>query len=83
MASLINITTDASKAGFKIPVSVTDTVWNKYIAWTDKDSQQQTVQDKVSPMGCAFYAPLCVGNRAALPQSRPLRTEHESSFRQV
>jgi len=41
---LIDITTDASKAGFKIPVAVTDTVWNKYIAWTDKDTQQQTIQ---------------------------------------
>lgn len=41
---LIDITTNANKAGFKIPVAVTDTVWNKYIVWTDKDTQQQTIQ---------------------------------------
>jgi len=42
---LVDITAEASKSGFKIPVAVTNTVWDRYIAWTDQDTQQQTVQD--------------------------------------
>ena len=42
---LIDVTAAAGKSGFKIPVAVTHTVWDRYITWTDKDTQQQTVQN--------------------------------------
>jgi hypothetical protein len=42
---LIDVTKMAQKAGFTIPVAITDTVWSTFIVWTDNDTQQQTYQD--------------------------------------
>jgi hypothetical protein len=42
---LIDVTANASKAGFKIPVAVTDSIWNNLIEWTDADTDKQTYQD--------------------------------------
>lgn len=33
------------EAGFTIPVAVTDIVWDEYIQWSNKDTEQQTYQD--------------------------------------
>lgn len=42
---LVDVTELAKEAGFKIPVAVTEAVWNKYIEWNDVDSKKQTIQD--------------------------------------
>jgi hypothetical protein len=42
---LIDVTDLAKDAGFKIPVAVTEAIWNKYIEWNDDDSKKQTIQD--------------------------------------
>ena len=42
---LIDVSEMAKKVGFKISVAVTAQVWNKYIDWTDEDSQKQPMQD--------------------------------------
>src|SRR5579862_1487093 len=43
---LIDVTAAANESGFKIPVAVTHAVWDRYIAWTNKDSQKQMIQDQ-------------------------------------
>lgn len=42
---LADVTETAKEAGFRLPVAVTNTVWEKYIEWTDADSKRQTYQD--------------------------------------
>ena len=42
---LVDISNTAREAGFTISVAATHSVWNSFIAWTDKDTQQQTYQD--------------------------------------
>jgi len=43
---LIDVSSVAEEAGFKIPVAVTRTVWEQYVAWTDVDTDNQTYQDE-------------------------------------
>lgn len=43
---LIDVSNMAEKAGFGIPVAVTYEVWNKYIKWTEEDSNKQPAQDQ-------------------------------------
>ena len=42
---LIDVTETAQEAGFKIPVAVTQAVWDRYIEWTLDDTKRQTYQD--------------------------------------
>lgn len=41
---LINVSSVAEEAGFKLPVAVTRAVWFQYIEWTPADDDKQTVQ---------------------------------------
>lgn len=43
---LVDVSSVASNSGFQIPVAVTSTVWERYIEWTDEDSDKQTIQDE-------------------------------------
>lgn len=43
---LIDVSSDAFKSGFKIPVAVTIAVWEQYICWSEEDSDRQTGQDQ-------------------------------------
>lgn len=43
---LVDVSESARVLGFKIPVAVTRTVWSRYIKWSDKDTDKQTVQDE-------------------------------------
>lgn len=45
---LVDVSEPALKAGFKIPVAVTNAVWVQYIEWTDEDNQKQTIQVQTS-----------------------------------
>jgi hypothetical protein len=45
---LVDVSNMADKAGFKIPVAVTQTVWDNYIHWTDEDTHRRTFQDPTS-----------------------------------
>ncbi len=42
--NLIDVTNEAKAAGFKIPIAVTQSVWDQYIEWTDEDDNKQTIQ---------------------------------------
>ena len=43
---LVDVSETAREVGFKIPVAVTRAVWDQYIAWTDEDTHNQTIQDE-------------------------------------
>ncbi|MCW5648336.1 MAG: hypothetical protein KIS62_01185 [Ramlibacter sp.] len=45
---LVNLSESAEwkEAGFRMPVACTRAVWDAYIAWTDDDTNKQTVQDQ-------------------------------------
>lgn len=43
---LVDVSDVANEAGFRIAVAVTIGVWDECIAWTDKDSRRQTIQDE-------------------------------------
>lgn len=42
---LIDVSKMATEAGIKLPVAVTEAVWNTYINWDEEDSKKQTLQD--------------------------------------
>ena len=43
--ALVDVSELAKEAGFNYPVAVTRSVWDKYIYWTEKDTNRQTLQD--------------------------------------
>ena len=43
---LIDVSEAAKEAGFKIPVVMTETVWDQYVAWADDDTEKQIIQDQ-------------------------------------
>jgi hypothetical protein len=43
---LIDVSEVAKEAGIKIPVAVTEAVWDQYVEWTDEDTKKQTSQDQ-------------------------------------
>lgn len=52
---LVDVTADAMKSGFKIPVAVTRAVWNDYIQWNNEDTDRQTNQDKSGRLADALW----------------------------
>ena len=43
---LIDVTTEASETGFKVPVALTAAAWAEVVAWSGEDSARQTHQDE-------------------------------------
>lgn len=43
---LVDVTETAWEAGFRVPVAMTASAWNKAVAWSDADSSRQTPQDE-------------------------------------
>lgn len=43
---LIDVTKTATEAGLCLHTVVTEAVWNKCVAWSDKDSKRQVSQDE-------------------------------------
>jgi hypothetical protein len=43
---LIDVSETAKSIGFKILVAVSRAVWEKYIEWTDEDTDKQVAQDE-------------------------------------
>jgi len=41
---LIDVTSQASETGFKVPVALTAAAWAEVVAWSDEDSARQTEQ---------------------------------------
>jgi hypothetical protein len=41
---LVNVSSSAKEAGFKLPVAVSRAVWHQFIEWTSADDDKQTVQ---------------------------------------
>ncbi len=44
--ALIDVTTQASETGFRLPVTVTAAAWAEVVAWSDEDSARQSYQDE-------------------------------------
>ncbi|MGX0136296.1 DUF6573 family protein [Cupriavidus metallidurans] len=44
--ALIDVTTQASETGFKVPVAVTAAAWAEVVAWSNEDSARQIHQDE-------------------------------------
>lgn len=42
---LADVSEMAREAGFKVPVAITESVWEKFVVWTDADTKRQTYQD--------------------------------------
>jgi hypothetical protein len=45
-AVLVDVTNDATEAGFRIPVALTAAAWVDCVKWTTEDNRRQTVQDQ-------------------------------------
>jgi hypothetical protein len=43
---LVDVTTTAQEAGFRVPVAITQAAWANCVAWTEEDSQRQVYQDE-------------------------------------
>lgn len=43
---LVDVSKTALEAGFKVPVALTRAVWDRFVAWTDEDTDNQTMQDE-------------------------------------
>lgn len=43
---LVDITETARQAGFRVPVAMTAAAWGKAVAWSEADSERQTLQDE-------------------------------------
>ncbi|TAA36381.1 hypothetical protein EAT51_19970 [Pseudoxanthomonas winnipegensis] len=78
---LVDVSTVAREAGFKIPVAVSRAVWEDCIAWSDADTRRKGVpQDEsgrlwdVVYMARVFAARNAQGNRAAFPVYRVPRS---------
>jgi type I site-specific restriction endonuclease len=56
---LVDVSETAREAGFKIPVAVTRAVWDQYIAWTDEDTNNQTIQDEAGRLWDVLWMLMC------------------------
>ena len=66
---LVDVTTTAAEAGFRIPVALTRAVWADCVEWTDADTKRQTVQDEAGRKWEQTKAERKAAKaRAALPQ---------------
>lgn len=43
---LVDVTEADRKVLFKVPVALTQAVWDRFVAWTDLDNEKQTLQDQ-------------------------------------
>ena len=56
---LVDVSETAREAGFKIPVAVTRAVWDRYIAWTDEDNNNQAIQDESGRLWDVLWMLMC------------------------
>ncbi|HEV2524119.1 MAG TPA: DUF6573 family protein [Gammaproteobacteria bacterium] len=56
---LVDVSETAREVGFKIPVAVTRAVWDQYIAWTDEDTNNQTIQDESGRLWDVLWMLMC------------------------
>ncbi len=59
--TLVDVSTVAAEAGFRVPAAVTRAVWFDCIEWTDTDTEKQTHQDQSGRLWdvlwmCSVYA---------------------------
>lgn len=52
---LIDVSATAQKAGFKIPVAVTNSVWDDFIQWSNVDNGKQGYQDQSGRLWDVLY----------------------------
>lgn len=43
---LVDVSESSKMAGFRLPVAVTRSVWERYVSWADADSDKQVYQDE-------------------------------------
>ena len=63
---LVDVTETSSEAGFKIPVAVTQAVWEKYISWTDKDTDKQSYQNESGRLWDVIWMLRMAANRSRI-----------------
>lgn len=61
---LIDMTSVASEAGFKVPVALTAEVWEDCVAWGAKDSQRQVIQDEAGRLWDVLWKAFVAARRA-------------------
>lgn len=52
---LVDVSTAAAEAGFRIPVCLTRTAWADAVEWTDADSKRQVYQDESGRLWDLLY----------------------------
>lgn len=62
---LIDVTETAREAGFRVPVAVTQAVWEECVAWTDTDSERQTYQDEAGRLWDVLWMAMMAIRRSA------------------
>lgn len=62
--ALVDVSAMAREAGFRIPVAVTSAVWADCVAWTDADSEKQTVQDERGRLWDVLWMGVLAAKRA-------------------
>lgn len=60
---LIDVTETAREAGFRVPVALTNTVWNDCVAWTDEDSARVVHQDEAARLWDVLWMALVAARR--------------------
>ncbi len=90
---LIDITAAANKAGFKIPIAVTQAVWNKYIAWVNDNEQEQTkheLDNRLQNMLTALQIAIrkvqnaaCIHYELVVPRNGKSKTEKKVQLKAI
>jgi len=73
---LIDVTRDATEAGFRYPMAITQTAWEDCVAWTDDDSNKQTHQDQRGRLWDVLWMA-----RMAVAENKNASTVHYKLYR--
>lgn len=60
---LVDVSSTAKQAGFRVPVAVTRAVWTDCIEWTAEDSRHQTHQDEAGRLWDVLWMCMCEAKR--------------------
>ena len=61
---LVDVTETAQEAGFRVPVAMTASAWNKAVAWSDTDSTREAPQDESSRLWDVVWMACITARRA-------------------
>lgn len=61
---LIDVTSVAREAGFKVPVALTAAVWDDCVAWKAEDNKRQVLQDEAGRLWDVLWTAFAAARRA-------------------